>query len=253
MLKARVMPCLLLHDGALVKTVRYEEFNYIGEPINTVRIFNELEVDELILLDILATRNRVSPDFELISQIASECFMPLTYGGGISNVEDAKQLFNIGIEKIVINSQAFLDHNFISELSNRFGSQSIVASIDVNQNMNGSYTVANNSGIPVPNLDPIEWAAELERMGAGEIFLTSIQHEGTWKGYDIPLISSLTSRVDIPVIANGGAGSVADIGKAINEGGAAGAATGSMVVFQKKNFGVLVHFPPRQKLDNILS
>lgn len=252
MLQTRVIPCLLLNGNSLVKTINFKNPSYIGDPINTARIFNELEVDELTLLDIDATNNKKKPNFKILTELANECFMPLAYGGGINNFEDANKIFKIGIEKIIINSEAFINPTIITEIANHFGNQSIVASIDVKKNIFGNYQVFSNSGKKKQKLNPIAWAKQLEQLGAGEILLTAIHREGTWNGFDIDLIKNISNAVNIPVIANGGAGSINDIGKAVKQGYASAVSLGSMVVYQSKGMGVLVNFPNKIDLDNTL-
>jgi imidazole glycerol-phosphate synthase subunit HisF len=242
----------LLKGDALVKTVNFKNASYIGDPINAARIFNELEVDELTLLDITATNNKKKPNFKFISELANECFMPLAYGGGVYDFEDAKKIFQIGVEKIIINSAAFSKPAFITELAEHFGNQAIVASIDVKRNMFGNYQVFSNSGTKKQKTDPVAWAQEVERLGAGEILLTAIHQEGTWKGFDISIIEKISKAVNIPVIANGGAASIEDIGKAVKQGCASAVCLGSMVVYQNKGMGVLVNFPDTKKLKRVL-
>lgn len=253
MLQTRVIPCLLLNGDRLVKTVNFKKASYIGDPVNTARIFNELEVDELTLLDISATNSKKKPDFEILTELANECFMPLAYGGGINNFEDAKKIFKIGIEKIIINSASFTNPAFITELAEHFGNQAIVASIDVKRNIFGNYNVFSNSGKKKQKLNPVAWAQKLEQLGAGEILLTAIHQEGTWNGFDIDLLEKVSNAVNIPVIANGGAASINDIVKAVKQGCASAVCLGSMVVYQNKGMGVLVNFPNKTDLDNALN
>ena len=252
MLQTRIIPCLLLKDDSLVKTVNFKKPAYIGDPANTARIFNELEVDELTLLDISATNNKKKPNFKILAELAKECFMPLAYGGGINDFEDAKKIFQIGIEKVIINSIAFSKPAFITELAEHFGNQAIVASIDVKKNMFGKYQVFSNSGTKKQKVDPVDWAQELEQLGAGEILLTAIHQEGTWNGFDINIIEKISNAVNIPVIANGGASSIEDIEKAVKQGNASAVSLGSMVVYQNKGMGVLVNFPDTEKLNKVL-
>lgn len=252
MLQTRIIPCLLLKDDSLVKTVNFKKPGYIGDPVNTARIFNELEVDELVLLDISATNNNRKPNFKILAELANECFMPLAYGGGINNFEDAKKIFQIGIEKVVINSIAFSKPSFITELADHFGNQAIVASLDVKRNMFGKHHVFSNSGTKKQKVDPVSWAQKLEQLGAGEILLTAIHQDGTWKGFDINIIEKISNAVNIPVIANGGASSIEDIGKAVKVGGASAVSLGSMVVYQNKGMGVLVNFPNNSEIKKIL-
>jgi cyclase len=243
MLRTRIIPALLLRDESLVKTRRFGRFTYVGDPCNTVRIFNELEVDELMFLDISATRENRAPAWTLLADIAAECFMPLGYGGGIRCFEDAKAIFRMGFEKIVVNTFAAENPRFIAELAEHFGSQAVIVSIDVRRDLLGRNKVYTRSGTLHTPRDPVEWAQEAESLGAGEILLTSIDREGTWEGLDLDLIRSVTDKVNIPVIAHGGAGSVADLAQAVRGAGASAVAVGSMVVFQKKGMGVLVNFP----------
>ncbi len=252
MLRTRVIPCLQLLDDSLVKTVKFDKPAYVGDPINTVRIFNELEVDELCLLDIRASLNSHQPNFELLAQIANECFMPLSYGGGIDSLATAQKVFSIGFEKIVLNTVLHRNPQLVRELVAHFGSQAIVASIDVRKNMWGKYAAYINDGTQKIDIDPVSFARQMEQAGAGEILLTSMDKEGTWQGYDISITEKLAKAVAIPVIANGGAGSVADIANVIKAGKASAAALGSMVVYQKKGMGVLVNFPDKNMLSQTL-
>jgi len=253
MLKARVMPCLLLKGRSLVKTVKFKDPAYIGDPINAVRIYNEKEVDELIFLDITATTAGKEPPYQVLHEIASECFMPVAYGGGIRRLEQIRDILNLGIEKVIINSYAFEDPGFISQAAEQFGSQAIVASIDVRKRLFGKYEVYTHSGRKATGLDPVIWAQKMEAMGAGEIMLTSIDRDGTQEGYDIDLVKKVSAAVNIPLIACGGAGKVEDFGLAVKEGGASACAAGSMVVYYGRNRAVLINFPTRQELDTVLS
>ena len=243
----------MLHDGALVKTVNFGKFGYIGDPCNTVRIFNELQVDELIFLDILASKTGHDPDFNLLKDIAEECFMPLSYGGGIRNIEQVSKILKTGLEKVALNSILFEKPELISEVASRFGSQSLIASIDVKKNFFGKYEVFSHSGKHIAVKDPVEWAEKLQGLGAGEILLTSVDREGTWEGLDAELVKSITSKVSIPVIAHGGANSVPDIANVVKGGKASAVALGSVVVYQKKGMGVLVNFPDIHKLEAALA
>ncbi len=252
MLRTRVIPALLLRDESLVKTVRFGKFTYVGDPCNTVRIFNELEVDELVFLDITATREGRAPNLALLADIASECFMPLGYGGGIRTLEDAQAILRIGFEKVIVNSHAINNPRFITELAEHFGSQAVIASIDVKRNVLGHAHVVSRSGTQQTGRDPVTWAREMESRGAGEILLTAIDREGTWAGFDTGLVQAVAASVRIPVIAHGGAGSVADIGNVVASACASAVALGSMVVFQKKGMGVLVNFPAPGQLAEVL-
>jgi cyclase len=252
MLRTRVIPALLLRNESLVKTVRFGKFTYVGDPANTVRIFNELEVDELLFLDITASRENRGPNLKLLADIANECFMPLGYGGGIRSLDQAKAVFDIGFEKIAINTQAVENPALIGEIAVLCGSQAVIASIDVKRGVFGGQTVRTLGGKRNTLRDPVTWAVEVEKMGAGEILLTSIDREGTWAGFDLDLVKRVTDAVSIPVIAHGGAGSVDDISKVVKQSKASAVALGSMVVFQKKGMGVLVSFPDKAQLNATL-
>ena len=252
-LRPRVIPSLLLHDEALVKTVRFGKFRYVGDPANTCRIFNELEVDELVLLDILASRERKEPNYSLLRDISSECFMPLAYGGGITSVEMAEQVLKIGFEKVIVNTAALQNTDLISDISKKIGSQSLIVAIDVKKSWLGKERCRGLSGRWNSGMEPIEWAQHAQSEGAGEILLTSIEREGTWEGFDQNLVSSVVDAVSIPVIAHGGAGSMDDVSLAIKVAGASAVALGSMVVFQKKDMGVLVNFPETEQLEKALA
>src|SRR4030095_6994231 len=224
MLTTRVIPCLLLKRAALVKTVKFKNPSYVGDPINAIKIYNEKEVDELIFLDITATIDQRQPPFKILSEIASECFMPVTYGGGIRSLQDAKQIFSLGIEKIAVNSYAVENPSFVAAVSETFGSQSVVVSIDAKKTLWGGYKVYTHGGRRATSLDPVDFAVQMEKTGAGEILLTAIDKDGMMTGYDIDLIKKVTSALSIPVIACGGAGTVNDFSAAVKEGGASGVA-----------------------------
>lgn len=253
MLRTRIIPSLLLRNESLVKTFQFGKFTYIGDPCNTVRIFNELEVDELLFLDITATREGRAPNLRVLADIANECFMPLGYGGGVRSVDDAKAVFDIGFEKVAINSHSIENPELIRQLSLQYGSQAVIASIDVKKDIWGRFRVFSHGGTRNSGLDPKEWAVRLEAIGAGEILLTSIDREGTWEGFDLDLVKSVTDAVNVPVIAHGGAGRVDHIGQVVKQAGASAVALGSMVVFQKKGMGVLVNFPDEAQLKKALA
>jgi imidazole glycerol-phosphate synthase subunit HisF len=252
MLMPRVMPCLLLQNGSLVKTVKFKDPGYIGDPINAIRIYNEKEVDELIFLDITATAEKREPPFKVLSEIASECFMPVTYGGGVRDVETIRRILSLGIEKVSINSQAVENPGLVRAAAERFGSSTIVVSIDVRRRMFGRSEVVIHGGRKGTGLDPVKFASDMEKLGAGEILLTAVDRDGTQEGYDLELVKSVTSVVGIPVIACGGAGKVEDFGRAVKEGGASACAAGSMVVYFGRNRAVLITFPERENLEAVL-
>jgi cyclase len=252
MFRPRVIPCLLLWNKGLVKTVRFNDPTYLGDPINIVKIFNDKEVDELVFLDITATVENKKPPFKLISEIASECFMPLGYGGGIKNLEDIRTILSLGVEKIFINSYAVENPFFIRRAADLFGSQSIVVSIDVKKSLFIKYQVFTRCGKKATGLDPVRFAVEMEQMGAGELLLNSIDRDGTMQGYDITLIRAVSEAVGIPVVACGGARTVNDLAEAIKQGGASAAAAGSMFVFHGPHRAVLINFPSSEELQQAL-
>lgn len=252
MLMTRVMPCLLLKNGALVKTVKFKDPGYIGDPINAIRIYNEKEVDELIFLDITATIEKREPPYKVLSEIASECFMPVTYGGGVRDLETIRRILSLGVEKIAINSYAVENPDFVRAAADKYGSSTIVVSIDVRKKKFDRYEVFIHGGRKDSGLDPVKFAVKMEQMGAGEILLTAIDRDGTQEGYDIELIKSVTSAVGVPVIAVGGAGKIDDFRAAVKEGGASACAAGSMVVYFGRNRAVLINFPEHEKLEAIL-
>ncbi len=246
------MPCLLLRGWGLVKTVKFKNPSYVGDPINTVKIYNEKEVDELIFLDINATAESKKPPFQIIEEIATECFMPFTYGGGVRTIEDMQTIFNLGVEKIAINTYAMEKPAFITQAAEKFGSQSIVVSIDAKKVLFGKYKVYCCGGKKATAYDPADFAIRMEKIGAGEILITSIDRDGTFDGYDIKLVKMVSEAVSIPVIACGGAGKVEDFGDAVKQGGASAVAAGSMVVYQSANRAVLINFPTKRELEEIL-
>jgi cyclase len=252
MLLTRFMPCLLLLNGSLVKTVRFKDPAYIGDPINAIRIYNELEVDELVFLDIMATVEGRRPPFDVLEEIASECFMPVAYGGGLRTIEDIRTTFRVGVEKVVLNTQAILEPDLVRAAATRFGSQSIVASIDAKRTKDG-LDVFTHGGRQAMGRRPADVARQMAEAGAGEIFINSIDRDGTMQGYDLELIRSVVDAVGVPVIACGGAGTVEHLGEAIKQGGAAAVAAGSMVVYFGRNRAVLINVPEKEELDAALS
>jgi cyclase len=247
MLRTRVIPALLVRNGSLVKTTRFGSFIYVGDPCNTVKIFNELEVDELFVLDISNDRAVRGPDVKLIKDLNDECFMPLGYGGGVRSLEDAQKVFATGIEKVVVNTAATENASLIGKIASIYGNQAVIVSIDVKRNIFGNYKVYVNSGKKKTTLDTVQWARNVVDMGAGEILLTSINQEGTWQGFDYEIIEKITEAVSVPVIAQGGAGSVEDILNLKEKTNVSAVAIGNLFVFQKKGMGVLVNFPEALK------
>jgi cyclase len=240
--RVRIIPVLLLSKGGLYKTIQFKKASYVGDPINAVKIFNEKEADELVVLDYNASIEKRNIDFNKIAEIAGEAFMPMAYGGAIRTLEDAKKVFDAGYEKIVLNSILFEDISLVRAIGNIYGAQAVVCSIDVKKDWLGKTKVYSYSGTKSNSYTPVAWAKQLEEAGAGEIFLNSIDQDGTWNGYDIDLINSVSHAVEIPIVACGGAGAIDDFKKAVIAGASAVAA-GSMFVYQKKGMGVLISFP----------
>lgn len=249
MLKIRVIPCLLLKGTGLVKTVQFKDPVYVGDPINAVRIFNTKGVDELILLDISAGKENPEIPYSLIAKIAEECFMPLTFGGGVQTLDDVRRILNTGVEKVSINARAFESPALIEEASRTFGSQSIIVGVDVKRHSNGAYEVFIHNGTTATGMDPIVWIKQAEKLGAGEIFLNSIDREGTGQGFDLELIRRVTAAVRIPVIVCGGAGSPEHLQQAVSQGNAAAVAAGSLFVFHGRRKAVLINFPDKEELE----
>jgi len=252
MLRTRVIPCLQLIDHSLVKTVKFGSYGYIGDPINTVRIFNELEVDELLFLDIRATVQNRGPNLNILEEIASECFMPLSFGGGLRDFNLVKRIFSIGFEKVILNSFAIENPEFVSKVAEHFGNQAVIGSIDIKKTLFGKYQVYSKDGTEKTKLDPVEWAQKLEDLGVGELLITSMDRDGTWEGFDIEITKRISETISIPLIANGGAGSMKHIGEVVKKGGADAISLGSMVVYQKKGMGVMVNFPDKQEIKAVL-
>lgn len=237
----RIIPCLQLIDESLVKAEKFKRYNYIGDPCNTVRIFNELEVDELCFLDIRASKENRMPNFELLHDISNECFMPLSYGGGVSTFDQAVRIFEIGFEKLVLNTNAFRNQQLVCQISKHFGVQSIIVSVDYYSGELENIYI--NDGRRKEKIKVIDYCLKMQDIGAGEILLTCMDKEGTWSGYDIDNIKEVSNRLSIPVIANGGCGKPDDIAQLFNNTNAQAAAVGSMFVYQKKGMGVLVNMP----------
>ncbi|VVN06204.1 Imidazole glycerol phosphate synthase subunit HisF [Pseudomonas fluorescens] len=253
MLRPRIIPCLLIQDGGLVKTVRFKEPKYVGDPINAVKIFNEKEADELIVLDIDATVQGAEPDYQRIAKLASECRMPLCYGGGIRTAAQAQKIISLGVEKVAISSAAIDNPKLISQISEEIGRQSVVVVLDVKQRLlTRSYEVWTHNGTRNSKRDVFQMAAEVERLGAGEIVINSIDNDGQMKGYDLRLALKLRQSVRIPITILGGAGSLADIGKVIETCGVVGVAAGSLFVFKGTYRAVLISYPDTSQKDELI-
>lgn len=248
----RVIPVLLLRRRGLYKTVKFKDPVYVGDPLNTVRLFNEKEANEIVVLDIGATAEGRGPNFEFLEDLASECFMPFAYGGGITKVDEIKQLFFLGAEKAVINTAALERPGLIEEAARLFGAQSIVASIDAKKKMLGGYDVFTRNGTNAQKRKPAEVAREMEDRGAGEILINAIDRDGTMAGYDLDLVAEIAASVSVPVIACGGAGGAKDFQSAI-QAGATAVSAGAYFVFQGKHRAVLISYPSEDELDAIFS
>jgi len=248
MAKARVIPVLLLKGKGLVKTVKFKDPAYIGDPLNAIRIFNEKGADELILLDIAATQEGRQPNFKLIEEIASECFMPLGYGGGVQTVEQMNRILRSGVEKICINSAMLADLDLVRAAASEFGSQAIVASIDVKKKLLGGYEIYSHISRKGVGRDPVSYAREVASAGAGEILVNSVDRDGGYAGYDLTLVRSVADSVDVPVIACGGASNLQQMRDVVTQGHASAAAAGSMFVFHGKHRAVLISYPSFEEI-----
>jgi cyclase len=246
----RVIPALLLRNGGLVKTTRFKDSKYVGDPINVIRIFNEKEVDELIVLDIDASRSNKDPNYELIEQLAGECFMPLAYGGGIKTISQARRLFSLGIEKICIQTEAINNPLFITQLSNEFGSQSIIASVDIKRSWLGKPKIYKSSGSHSLKGDWLNLLDKMVEAGAGEVLLNSVDKDGTLSGPDLQLIKSASERVGVPLVAVGGVSSLSDIKNCI-DAGASAVAAGAFFVYHGPHRAVLITYPKNQDLEQL--
>jgi len=253
MLRPRIIPCLLVQRGGLVKTVRFRDPKYVGDPINAVRIFNEKEVDELVVLDIDATVLGREPDYTLIKNLARECRMPLCYGGGVSSASQIERIISLGVEKVAVSSAAVDRPELIREAAGRVGSQSIVVVLDVKKTglFGGKYEVFTRNGTKATGFSPIEFAARAQSLGAGEILVNSIDRDGTLEGYDLALVDKVRGAVTLPLSILGGAGSNSDLAKLIEIHGLIGACAGSLFVFKGKYRAVLIQYPQREEKDRL--
>jgi imidazole glycerol-phosphate synthase subunit HisF len=248
----RVIPCLLIDDQRLVKTVAFKDPKYVGDPLNAVRILNEKQVDELVFLDIGARRKSLEPDLGLIESIARECFMPFAYGGGIRSMAHIRRILSLGAEKVVLNTAALQQPDLVREAAREFGSQSVVVSMDVGRNWLGAWRLLDGVQAKLTGRDPLAHAREMVALGAGEIFVNDVDHDGKRQGYDLKLVAALAGAVQVPVVACGGAGTLLDMRAAI-EAGAAAAAAGSMFVLYGKHRAVLITYPTREEVRRELA
>lgn len=238
-------------DGALVKTVKFRAPRYVGDPINAVKIFNEMEVDELVVIDIGASRNGSVPDRELIADLASEAFMPIAYGGGVTSADEAARLSAIGVEKIIVDSAAIANPGLVTEMAARLGSSSTVGSISVDRDWRGRPRVFDPASRRRTARDPVERARQLVELGAGEILVNDVNGDGSYRGFDTDLIREMAEAVDVPVIACGGAGSVADLAAGV-AAGASAVAAGSLFMFMGSQRGVLINYPDEAELAAVM-
>jgi imidazole glycerol-phosphate synthase subunit HisF len=252
MLRYRIIPVLLLKNSGLIKTTRFKHPVYVGDPINAVKIFNEKEVDELIILDTTATLEKKEINYKRIEEIVSEAFMPLGYGGGIQRMDQIEQLFKIGVEKIILNTSALVNPNLVKTASSVFGNQSIIAAIDVKKDFFGNYRIYTHSGTVKQSPDLLETIKELENLGTGEIIINSIDKDGTMSGYDVSLVEQVSKNTSVPVVACGGAGTIHHFSEVIHAGASAVAA-GAMFVFHGKHRAVLISYPRYQELEKLMN
>lgn len=252
-MRPRIIPCLLLQNRNLVKTTKFKHPIYIGDPINTIRIFNEKEADEIIILDISRDRYERGPDIQLLEELASECFMPMAYGGGVRNFEDARNVFSCGIEKIIVNRMAVFNKEELTKIIEHYGSQAVVLSIDVNKTWYGKRKIYTNGGNKAVNIPLDKYIADLQNIGIGEIFINDIDKDGTMSGYNIPLLKEVSSNSLVPVIGCGGAGSIEDIENAFCEGNVSAACAGSFFIFQGPYKAVLITYPSSQEISQLMN
>jgi len=253
MLTPRIIPCLLIHNNGLVKTVKFKDPKYVGDPLNAVRIFNEKEVDELMVVDIDASAEGKEPNYRLIQNLATECRMPLCYGGGIRTADEAQHVFSLGVEKIAMSASAIQTPELITEIAERVGNQSVVVVLDVKKKLFGhKYEVYSHNGKRATGLDPFKFSTKCEDLGAGEIIINSIDQDGTMSGYDHSLIDKIRKVISIPMTVLGGAGTLNDIGLLIEEHGIIGVAAGSLFVFKGKYKAVLINYPNPQEKQQLL-
>lgn len=252
MLRPRIIPCLLVHKGGLVKTQGFKDPKYVGDPINAVRIFNEKEADELMVLDIDATVNGVEPDFALITKLAAECRMPLCYGGGVTTAVQAARLVNMGVEKVAISAAAIANPMLLTEIAAAVGNQSVVAVLDVRKRKGlfaKGYEVCTHNAKTVHKFDLVTLAKQFQDAGAGEIVINSVERDGQMQGYDLELATQIKADLNVPMTFLGGAGSLEHLGDLIGKFGVVGAAAGSLFVFKGKYRAVLINYPtPTQKI-----
>ncbi len=251
MLRARIIPCLLVRNRGLVKTRKFAEDRYVGDPLNAVRIFNEKGVDELIVLDIDATTQGREPDYGLIENMAAECRMPLGYGGGVSTVDQAKRIMALGVEKVSLSAAAAARPALVAEIARQVGSQSVVVVLDVKKKILGGHGIYVHNGTKDTKRDPVSFARELESLGVGEIVINSIDNDGMLKGYDLAIAEEIRRAVSVPITVMGGAGSVEDMKQAVQRLGVVGVGAGSLFVFKGQFRAVLISYPSPRERDEL--
>lgn len=251
MFRPRVIPLLLLKNNGLVKSVQFKNYTYLGDPINAVRLFNDLKADELVLLDILATRQKRCIGLDRVREVGDEANMPVAVGGGIRTIREIRDIIGAGAEKVIINSGAIRQPDFIKEAADEFGNSTIVVAIDIKKKFLGRQQVYADGGSRATGLDPVHWAQQMEANGAGELLITSIDHDGMMQGYDLALIGQLAAAVSIPVVAAGGAGCLADLTAATQTAHASAVAAGSLFVYHGPRKAVLVNYPATETLRTL--
>ena len=251
MLRPRIIPSLLIHDKGLVKTVKFKDHKYIGDPINAVKIFNEKEVDELAIFDIDATVLGNEPNYILIEKLANQSRMPLCYGGGVKTVKQAQRIFSLGVEKIALSSSIIQNPNLITEISEKVGSQSVIVVLDVKKKLLGGYEIYTHNGKKSTGISPIKFAKIAQKLGAGEVIINSIDNDGMMNGFDMNIIAKVREEITIPLTVLGGAGNLEDIKKVILNNGIVGVAAGSLFVFRGVYKAVLINYPSKEEKNTI--
>ena len=253
MLKTRVIPCLLLHEGGLVKTEKFKNPKYVGDPINAVKIYNEKEVDELIFLDIDASRLKREPNLSIIAELATESFMPFAYGGGITTLQQIQQILNIGVEKVIINHSALVNPGFVKEASKHFGSSTIIVAVDIKKDIWGNYKVYDHVRKKVETMAPQDYTLKMCDAGAGELFINNVDRDGTYLGFDWQILKNINETVSVPLIACGGASKLEDLRDVVSNANISGVAAGSIFVYQGPHRAVLISYPSYGQLQQLFS
>ncbi|MEO8471016.1 MAG: AglZ/HisF2 family acetamidino modification protein [Chryseolinea sp.] len=251
MLKTRVIPCLLLHEGGLVKTEKFKNPKYVGDPMNAVRIYNEKEVDELIFLDIDASKQSREPDYSMIEDLATECFMPFAYGGGVTSLDQIQRILKIGVEKVIINHAALNNSNLVKDASRHFGSSTIIVALDIRKDMLGNYKVFDHVRNKSLSLSPVDQALKMCAEGAGELFINNVDRDGTYAGFDWQILEQINKKVTSPVIACGGASGLKDFKDVVSKTKVSAVAAGSIFVYQGPHRAVLISYPSQQELQQL--